>query len=148
MQCLDYDEGILIQFINCYDDGIWKDDIPYISICESCESDTQYCGDICICRNNWRDSCFYRQYRYDSYTDYYPSDTDITIWKDKRILKLKEVTKRPYYMSGEAMLGLLEKSCLDEEACDMILNDIRENGYKISIKNFKSIMKKYLNQIV
>jgi hypothetical protein len=148
-------EPCFLKYIDCYEDGIWNDDkVPFISICssKSCPSDGAYCGDIPQCLNKWRDQCFHRQHMYETFTTYYPSDEEIANdWIDRRIKRIKEVPKKRYYYSGQEMLDMLSdaadfdlrkgSSTVDDDL-HSALEEIRSQGYSISMKRFKIILKK------
>ena len=147
----------LLIYRNCYRYGVWREDVPYLSTCpfENCgRDDISYCSKSSYkCLNKFRDEYFYRKYQFDSYTDYYPSDEDITKFADKRIGKLMKVKPKPYHWSGEKMIQTMREacetyqgSCCDsDEAWDEALSEIRAHGYNISIKRFKIIFAKYFN---
>jgi hypothetical protein len=151
-------EAKFIENINCFQDGFWRDDTPYVSIsscknvgcCIASDGDlAKYCSrEIKYCLNKWRDERFYKQHLFESDTDYYPSDCDISKYQDKRVIKLQMVKRKPYHYSGEQMLNILNTTLnfadnYHFEYSEEVLNEIRKHGYSISIKKFKSIMKTY-----
>ena len=108
--------------------------------------DNKYCGTLSDCRNRMRDYCFWRQFQYEDSTTYYPSDCDIALWKDKRILKLQSVLRKPYHYSGEHMISILDEAAEfnvinlngiedtgNSDNLDSALNEIRNFGYSITI---------------
>jgi hypothetical protein len=147
-------EELYFHFIHCYRDGIWIDNMPYISICHKCQNtesgfESSYCDPKCV--DKMRDECFYKQYRFESDTDYYPSDFEYNDYKDKRVLKLEKVEERPYYMGGKEILSLFREAsrhysgqyCDADEAFDEALNEIRILNYRISKKRFAIIFYRY-----
>ena len=133
-----------INFIHCYSEGLWMpvEHIPYISMCacqgKTDDSETSYCGPKCLDKR--RDDCFYKQYQFENDTDFYPSDIDITSFKDKRIIKLEKVEGKPYYIGGKEMLRILDNAAKNykgpfdnpDYAYDAALDDIRLYNYCIS----------------
>jgi hypothetical protein len=144
----------LVKYINCYSKGEWKNDIPFHSICR-CEGgfDSPYCSRSKGCLNKLRDDCYWKQYQFEVDTNYYPSDEEVTNYEDKRVLKLKNVEGRPYYMDGSSMLRLIIAAaenyngpCDDaDEAINDALEEIRMFSYSISKKRFRKILNKYFN---
>ena len=152
-------EACFFNFMHCYKDGLRIEGLPFISICSniSCCKDDIYCSkDTAVCLNRWRDICFRTQYYYETDTTYYPSDCEITGWKDRRWLKLREVPRKPYYYSGNDMIALLDDAMLFvevhgtdlenlalDQSYDMVMDDLRHAGYNISIRQFKKILNTY-----
>lgn len=140
----------ILKYLDCYDQyGEWQKDLPFLSICNSCQVKQPgiYCSEDITCRNRWRDDCFWKQYQWENDSDYYPSDMEIYNYQDKRILKLAKVEQRPYYYSGIKMRELLLEACnnydglLDKgEAFNDALAKIASFGYNVSIKRFKIII--------
>ena len=152
------DHELLLKFTDYYKDGSWNEQFPFISICPQnrrCLEESKYCGTLSDCRNRMRDYCFYRQYNYDNSTIYYPSDCDIASWKDKRIIKLHSVPRKPYHYSGEYRISILDEAAEfnaingiedNNDNLDSALNEIRKFGYSVSIFRFKIILKVYFHE--
>jgi hypothetical protein len=152
---ISFDHELLFKFTDYYRDGSWNEDIPFISLCpqdSQCMLGDKYCGPLPDCRNRMRDFCFYRQFQYENSTLYYPSDCDIASWKDKRIIKLQSVLRKPYHYSGDHMISILDEAAEFNEIngiednndnLNEALNEIRKFGYAINIFRFKIILKVY-----
>jgi hypothetical protein len=95
---------------------------------------------------------------YETFTTYYPSDEEIANdWIDRRIKRIKEVPKKRYYYSGQEMLDMLSdaadfdlrkgSSTVDDDL-HSALEEIRSQGYSISMKRFKIILKAINDQML
>ena len=155
MSILKTTKDTFIEFNDCYHNGTWRKDVPFVSICgnPNCMfNGLSYCSNadaVPICRNRLRDNLFRQHFDFENDTDYYPSDAeDLYRYRSKCLKKLLSVQKKPYYMAGRDMYKFILTAADNysgtfygsgNEAAIAALEIIRSLRYNISVKKWKDI---------
>lgn len=159
----EYFDNMCILYADCYLDGVWNKDIPFVSICERKDCcaiinniPSRYCSGLLpdTCYNRIRDEMFNIQYKWDTDTNYYPSDCDEAFYYiDRKVIRLCELPSRGEgkILSGQEIFDIIENELLDAyhgeenwsyyDSRKQILNWLRSNNYDVSDDYFMNTLK-------
>lgn len=131
-----------LNYIDSYDRGKWKADVPFLSICckSSCVRGT-YCKRE-ECPNKKRDQWFFSQY-------YFEVDTETDDFRDRRWINLQAVIGKEGHLSGSEMISIIQSEMAkiksdQDMRVNFLLNELKSWNYGVSEVRFRELIEEHV----